>query len=95
MDTYLPVLAATLSEKRSYSEFFLSIFSPIRTEYGEILLISPYLAQMRENMDQKNSEYGHFSRRVTVNDSLKRGIFPNELKLTEVIPLFRKADPFD
>ena len=86
MDTYLPVLAATLREKRSYSEL---------TEYGEILLISPYLAQMRENMDQKNFEYGHFSRRVTVNDSLKRGIFPNELKFPEVIPLFRKADPFD
>ena len=29
--------------------------SRIRTEYGEIV-------QMRENTDQKNSEYGHFSR---------------------------------
>ena len=28
----------------------------------EILLrISPYSVRMRENMDQKNSEYGHFS----------------------------------
>ena len=30
-----------------------------------------------------------------INDSLKRGIFPDELKLAEVIPLFKKADPFD
>ena len=29
------------------------------------------------------------------NDSLKRGIFPDELKLAEVTPLFKKADPFD
>ena len=28
-----------------------------------------------------------------INDSLKRGIFPDELKLGEVIPLFKKADP--
>ena len=27
------------------------------------LRISPYLVQMRENADQKNSEYGHFSHR--------------------------------
>ena len=30
-----------------------------------------------------------------INDSLKRGTFPDELKLAEVIPLFQKADPFD
>ena len=36
----------------------------IRNEYGEILLISPYLAGMRENTDQKNSEYKHFLRSV-------------------------------
>ena len=28
-------------------------------------------------------------------DSLKRCIFPDELKLGEVIPLFKTADPFD
>ena len=31
----------------------------------------------------------------TINDSLKSGIFPDELKLAEVIPFFQKADPFD
>ena len=30
-----------------------------------------------------------------INDSLKGGIFPDELKLAEVIPLFKKAGPFD
>ena len=31
-----------------------------------VLSISPYLVQMRENTDQKNSEYGHFSRNVRI-----------------------------
>ena len=39
--------------KRPYSEFFWSVFSRIRTEYS---------VPMRENTDQKNSEYGRFSR---------------------------------
>ena len=30
-----------------------------------------------------------------INDSLKRDIFPSELKLAEVITLFKKVDPFD
>ena len=28
-------------------------------------------------------------------NSIRNGTFPEELKLTEVIPLFKKADPFD
>ena len=32
---------------------FWSLFSRIRTEYGEILRISPYSVRMRENTDQK------------------------------------------
>ena len=38
-----------------------SVFSRIQTENGEILRISPYSVRMRENTDQKNSEYGHHS----------------------------------
>ena len=45
-----------------HSAFFRSVFSRIRTEHGEIPLISPYSIRMRENTDQKNSEYGHFLR---------------------------------
>ena len=44
-----------------YSEFFWSIFSGNRTEYGDLLCKSPYLGQIRENADQKIWEYGHFS----------------------------------
>ena len=35
------------------TEFFLVRFSCIRTEYGEILRISPYLGRMEENTDKK------------------------------------------
>ena len=47
----------TLGKKCLYSELSWSVFSCIRTEYGEI-------SRMRENADQINSEYGHFSRSV-------------------------------
>ena len=51
--------------KISVVEFFCSVFSFIRTEYGETLRsISPYSVWMRENMDKKNSEYGYLSRNV-------------------------------
>ena len=52
----------TLHEKCPYSEFSWPVLSRIQTEYGRIWSISPYLVQMRENMDQKNSEYEHSSR---------------------------------
>ena len=39
--------------------FFWSVFSRIQTEYEEIRSISPYSVRIRENTDQKNSEYGH------------------------------------
>ena len=51
-----------LREKCPYSELFWSLFSRILTEYGEMLLISPYSVEMWKNTDQKNSEYGHFLR---------------------------------
>ena len=52
----------SLRENCLYSELFWSVFSRIRTEYGEILRISPYSVRMRENTDQNNSEYCHFLR---------------------------------
>ena len=55
----------TLRKKCPYSELFWSAFSRIRTEYGEILRISPYSVRMQENTDQNNSEYGHFSGNVS------------------------------
>ena len=43
-----------------YLELFWSAFSLIRTEYGEILRISPYSVRILENVDPNNSEYGRF-----------------------------------
>ena len=48
--------------------FFWSVFSNIRTEYGEMLRISPYSVWIRENTDQKK----HFSFGGT--GSLGRGL---------------------
>ena len=56
------VWSFTLYKKCPYSELACFAFSHIRTEYGEIRSISPYSVRMRENVDQNNSEYGHFSR---------------------------------
>ena len=52
----------SLREKCPYSELFWSAFPRIPTEYGEIRSMSPYSVRMRENVDQSNSEYGHFLR---------------------------------
>ena len=45
-----------LCEKCPCSEFFWSAFSPFGLKY------SPYSVRMQEYTDQKNSEYGQFSR---------------------------------
>ena len=47
----------SLREKCPYTEFFWSVFSRIRTEYGEIRSVSPYSVRMRENTGQENSEH--------------------------------------
>ena len=60
-----------LREKCRYSEFFWSAFSCILTEYGEMRTISKYSVQMRKNVDQKNSEYWHFSRSDTQQNNHK------------------------
>ena len=52
----------TLREKSLYLEFFWSLFFRICTEYKDIFRFSPYSVQMPENKDQKNFEYGDFSR---------------------------------
>ena len=59
---YILLPRHSLRKKCPYSEWFWSVFFRIRTEYGEILRISPCSVQMRENTDHNNSEYGHFLR---------------------------------
>ena len=60
----LHTLWVSLREKCPCLEFFLSVFSRIWTEYIEIFRISPYSIRMRKKTDQKNIEYGRFSRTV-------------------------------
>ena len=50
-------LQATLRKKCPYLEFFWSVFSRIRTEYGKVLRISLHSVRIREYTDQKNSEF--------------------------------------
>ena len=50
----------SLRENCPYSELFRSVFSRIRTEHGDIRIISSYSVRMRKSMDQNNSEYRHF-----------------------------------
>ena len=49
-----------MREKFPYLEFFGSVFSCIRSEYGEIRGISSYSVRMQENTDQKNPETDTF-----------------------------------
>ena len=51
-----------LRKKCPYLEFFQSVFSLIRTEYGDLFLKSLNSVRMMENTDQRNSEHGHFLR---------------------------------
>ena len=47
-----------MRKKFPYLKIFWSVFSRIRIEYGEIRMS----VRMREDTDQNNSKYGHFSR---------------------------------
>ena len=48
-------------EKYPYLEFFYSVFPHIGTKDRDMRSISLHSVQRRENTDQKNSEYRHFS----------------------------------
>ena len=90
------LITISLRGNCSYSEFFWSFISRIRTEYGEIIRISPYSVRMQENPDQKNSEYGQFH---AVYSCLTFWILKTYLRLSpvylmppkEVIVLFSKS----
>ena len=79
----IQILGISLREKCSYSESFWSFISRIRIEYGKILRISPYFVRMRENTDQKNSEYGQFSCSVFM---LKIWILKTHFRLSSLMP---------
>ena len=50
---YTEALAAWKVKSVKIRSYFWSVFFHIRTEYREILRISPYSVRMRENTDQK------------------------------------------
>ena len=50
---------------------------------GKHLCWSPYSVRTRENTDQKNSEYGHFSR--SVRNATKRGLHKISCSCTKLI----------
>ena len=74
-----------LPEKCPYSELFCFVISSILTEYGEILRISPYSVLVWENMDQNNSEYGHFLR--SVEDSVFSPIRTDNVCVRQILVL--------
>ena len=79
----------SLREKSPSSEFFWTVFSGIRTEYGEMRIISLYSVRTQENTNQKNSEYGQCSWSVHKRDSTKWTIMNYHLphlKSGQVIP---------
>ena len=66
------MLLSKVHEKCPYSEFFWPVSSRMRS-------ISPYSVQMRKNMNQKNSEYGHFSRYVIYGSLMPEYSYSNSL----------------
>ena len=72
-------------------DFFWSVFSRIRTEYGEIFCISQFSVRVRENTDQKDFECEHFlcSDRCS---SLWHICFSDTTLLLWIVPTFFKRD---
>ena len=56
-------------KKRLYSEFFWLVISHNWNEYRDLPRKSPYSVRMRENANQKNSNYRHFLRSVKASVS--------------------------
>ena len=60
-----------LRKKCSNLVFFWSVFSSIRSEYGYLFCQSSYSVRIRENTDQTNFEFRHFSRNVSISKNRK------------------------
>ena len=68
---FFSICKHALREKCPCSELFWSVYSRIRTEYGKIPVFSPTAG----NTDQKNSEYGNFSRSDNFLSKLVKNVF--------------------
>ena len=51
-----------LRQKCPNTEFFMTAYSCIPTEFGDLLRKPPYSVRKQENTDQKNSVFGYFLR---------------------------------
>ena len=56
-------VVSTLWKVHKYT-FFSGPYFRIWTEYEDLLLKSPYSVRIRENTDQKNSVFAHFSHSI-------------------------------
>ena len=90
--------------------FFWPVFSRIRTEYGGLQKKSPYSVQMRENTDQKSSEYGHFSPssydkgstasvfafsiKINLSSEVKCDFFKMSTSPTKILHILRKINNY-
>ena len=74
------VIKNLLRDKCPYFELFQSVFSRIRTEYGEILRISPYSDRMRENTDRITPNKDTFYAVTRFNQSKK--VWGRKLKVS-------------
>ena len=81
------LLSFPLRKKSPYSELFWSVFSCIRTKYGDIHSIPPNSVRVREYTNQNNSEKGHILRSVLCSDSSGGTFWKFELS---VLKLFDK-----
>ena len=65
-------------------ELFWCVFSGIRTEYGEVLLISPYFVRMWENTDQNTDTFYVVPYAILLKGYYKRQVHYDGL--TKVLP---------
>ena len=82
-------------KKCQYSELFWSVFSHIWTEYEKILSIFPYSVQMRQNTDQNNTDYGHFSRSASFQNSKNPSCINILRKNFKISNSFMKTNVFE
>ena len=75
---------------------FWSVFSCIRTEYGDLRSKYPYSVRIQENTDQKktpylNSVFDAVPFTHIINLSLQPGAFPSDWKIAKILPLYKNG----
>ena len=62
--------------------------------YFPVFGLNTYSVRMRENMDQKNSEYGHFSRNVqeTIISKISKKLVQTDIDCPHLQNMIKKKD---